>query len=563
MGSLKRIIDIRALAGLLILIAIARVVATYHSTSQGFDEPCHVAAAIELLDKRTYTLDPVHPPLSRIAIGVPLYLAGERFPRWQSNDPRLANYNDVGNGVLYDDGHYLRNLSLARLGEIPFLLICAVGVFVWTRRASGDLAALAAVGLLTTVPTVLAFSGLAYSDVPTACTQSLAIFLFTYWLERPSRKTTAMLGISLGLALATKLTSLIFLLSSFSAILLLRYVALRRQPRPDPVTPRYLRRFSLACILAILVLWATYGFQVGSASKSLGLDPASLPSFQHFPRIVGNAAKWCMEKDCPVPAPAFFRGLAEAWVLNQGAPRAYLFGNIKKGGWPYFFVAALSVKAPIPLLILFIAGVVLVAKKLPTEWATLTPAVAVGAILLATAGVKYNAGLRHVLVVFPLMAPLAGSALATCLSRTQRSFVKVAAAALIAWQLFSTVQASRDPLSYFNESARLYKNKPLLNGCDLDCGQDVFRLRDELSRRHIPRFYAAMWTTADISRMNLPDAEILPPNSPVKGWIAISDRALLEGEVFHKQYPQGSFDWLSAYNPVARVGSTISLYYVP
>jgi hypothetical protein len=72
-----------------------------------------------------------------------------------------------------------------------------------------------------------------------------------------------------------------------------------------------------------------------------------------------------------------------------------------------------------------------------------------------------------------------------------------------------------------------------------------------------------MWTTADISRMNLPDADILPPNGPVKGWIAISDRALLEGEVFHKQYPQGSFDWLSAYTPVARVGSTISLYYVP
>ena len=64
-------------AAALTVIAVLRIVATYNITSQGLDEPCHVAAAMELLDKGTYALDPVHPPLSRIAIGLPLYLAGE------------------------------------------------------------------------------------------------------------------------------------------------------------------------------------------------------------------------------------------------------------------------------------------------------------------------------------------------------------------------------------------------------------------------------------------------------------------------------------------------------
>ena len=72
---------------LLILIAITRILLTYKLTAQGFDEPCHVAAAIEYLDKGTYTLDPDHPPLSRIAIGIPLYLAGERFPHWPTSEP--------------------------------------------------------------------------------------------------------------------------------------------------------------------------------------------------------------------------------------------------------------------------------------------------------------------------------------------------------------------------------------------------------------------------------------------------------------------------------------------
>jgi len=67
-------------AVLFALIAAVRIVSTYSQTAQAFDEICHVAAAIELLDHHTYTLDPVHPPLSRIAIGLPLYLAGERYP---------------------------------------------------------------------------------------------------------------------------------------------------------------------------------------------------------------------------------------------------------------------------------------------------------------------------------------------------------------------------------------------------------------------------------------------------------------------------------------------------
>jgi hypothetical protein len=119
------------------VLAVVRITATYRVTSQGFDEPCHIAAAIEFLDKGTYALDPVDPPLSRIAIGLPLYLAGERFPRWSNDDPRLKNYNEVGNSVLYGGGHYLRNLSLARLGVLPFFVICAALLFAWTRRQYG------------------------------------------------------------------------------------------------------------------------------------------------------------------------------------------------------------------------------------------------------------------------------------------------------------------------------------------------------------------------------------------------------------------------------------------
>src|SRR5438552_9673331 len=116
-----------------ILLALIRIVITYPETSQAFDEPAHISAAVELLDRHTYTLDPVHPPLARLAIGLPLYLAGERYPQLTAEDSAKPNYNVIGNRILYDDGHYVRNLALARSAMLPFLVAASALVFLWTR----------------------------------------------------------------------------------------------------------------------------------------------------------------------------------------------------------------------------------------------------------------------------------------------------------------------------------------------------------------------------------------------------------------------------------------------
>src|SRR5260221_13200172 len=97
---------ITAAAVFLILVAVCRIVATYRATSVAWDEPCHIAAGLEWVAKHTYTLDPIHPPLSRTAIGLPLYLAGERFPSFSDAALRKHDYYEVGTKILYDSGHY-------------------------------------------------------------------------------------------------------------------------------------------------------------------------------------------------------------------------------------------------------------------------------------------------------------------------------------------------------------------------------------------------------------------------------------------------------------------------
>ncbi len=71
----------------LTLLGVSRIVLSYRNRPQGFDEGGHIAAGMELVDKGTYTVDPMHPPLGRGAIGLPLYLAGSVSPSCRPKIP--------------------------------------------------------------------------------------------------------------------------------------------------------------------------------------------------------------------------------------------------------------------------------------------------------------------------------------------------------------------------------------------------------------------------------------------------------------------------------------------
>lgn len=558
----------------LIAIAVVRILLTYRVTSQAFDEPCHVAAAIELLDKGTYTLDPVHPPLSRIAIGIPLYLAGARFPDWPSDDARIHNYNDVGNSILNHGGMYLRNLSLARLAMLPFFALAAVLVFFWTRREFGDFAAVMSVLLLTTLPIFLAFSGLAYTDVPTGCMQFAALFAFTAWLQKPNSRSTLVLGLAGGLALLAKLTSLLFLPAAGLAILLGKLLIERRMQSGKASTQAqavqgdgktgWVRKFGLALIVAVVVVWAGYGFSVGHIQQAMQITPESMPSFQHFPGPVRGLARTMVEKNYLVPVPALMRGVATAWVLNKSAPPAYLLGRVKDGGWWYFFFAGVTFKTPLAFLLFFLVGLWAILKR-PERWQAVAPAAATGGIFFITMFVKYNAGMRHVMVVFPLMAVTTGCGCGYLWSSPERwrMWRRIALVTLLLWQCVSSLRAAPDYIASFNELAGRDPSRVLLGGCDLDCGQDMFRLSRVLGEKHISHLNLAVWSSADMSEMNLPPFEIPPPHQPVTGWIAISRRALRLGDLFHLAYPPDAFSWLNQQQPAGSVGKTILLYYLP
>ena len=66
-----------------------------------------------------------------------------------------------------------------------------------------------------------------------------------------------------------------------------------------------------------------------------------------------------------------------------------------------------------------------------------------------------------------------------------------------------------------------------------------------------------------MQQMGLPSFDILQPAVPVTGWIAISARSQRLGEVLHENHGRDAYSWLEKYQPIARVGQTIRLYYIP
>jgi 4-amino-4-deoxy-L-arabinose transferase-like glycosyltransferase len=564
---LHRSTYVTAAVALLTLLALVRVVQTYPVTAQGFDEPCHVSSGLELLDKGTYNLDPYNTPLARIAIGLPLRLAGVRYPRLLPDNPNSRNYNYVGNQILNESGHYMRNLELARAGILPFLVLSVVVVFLWTRREFGDLAALMSVALFTTLPVILAFSSIAYTDMAAAFAQSAGLFAFATLLDKPSKKAYVWVGFTAGIALLAKFTTLVFLPAGAAFMVICRWLMRSRDLKTQRITTTHsLLQVAVASLVAIAVIWAGYGFSIGHVQESMQLSPQSMPSFQHFPRPLRPIAREIVLSNPPVPAPGLLHGIAAAYAFNKEGQPSYFLGRIKKGGWWYFFAVDLALKTPLSFLFLSIVGFVALAglahKK---QWTSLSPGLSVVAILLATTTVNVYYGIRHVIVLFPLLAIVAGYGASYLwrLEGSRRFWGRALLATLLIGQLFSTIAARHDYIAYFNALAGSDPSKMFVAGCDLDCGQDIIRLSNVLRAKRVSNVTLALWTSADMTRANLPSFTVPEPFHPVTGWFAISLRALRMGELFHSSYPPNAFSWLDRYRPIERVGKTILLYDIP
>jgi 4-amino-4-deoxy-L-arabinose transferase-like glycosyltransferase len=500
------------LALLTIVLGAVRIAATYPAVSMTYDEPAHIAAGMQLLDKGEFTYEPLHPPLARIAAALGPYLAGYRS----------QNGGDMwieGQRLFYGAGHPdYRMLTLARLSILPFFIACLGLVWVWTRSYVGPTEGALAVIALGNLPLFLAHSGLATTDAPFAATFAAAFFAFLLWIERQSTVRGAALGAALGLAVCTKLSALVFLPAACGAVVMHRWLCDGRRWRlvdlfasPGGV---------LAGIAAFLLsVWVVYGCKA---------DP-----FYGVASIAEGV-----------------RELAE--FADSGEPSFFLGALNLHGSWAFFPVLIL-VKSPIPFLAAVAIGTAVSVRFYRRDWRRMAPLLGTAAMIASVIPSAVNMGLRHLLPAFPLLAIVAAVGLGRLLAEPVALYRAAAAGVLLAWQVAEAAAASPAYLSYFNEFA-LGEPQRIVTGSDLDWGQDVERLAAALKQRRVSHISLAVHTSGNLRLHNLPPFEVLYPGRPAAGWIAISEQM--------RAYYCAGYRWLDAYQPVARIGASIRLYHI-
>ncbi|TLZ28603.1 MAG: phospholipid carrier-dependent glycosyltransferase, partial [Gammaproteobacteria bacterium] len=208
----------RLALALIILLACALAAGSWRVYSNTWDEPEHLAAGIELLDRGQYEYDTEHPPLGRVLLALGPYLAGAR-----SFGTPPPNGTQEGIDILYSGGHYWRYLTLARAGVLPFLALLLLATWLWARRLfASQGAALLSVLLLASVPAVLGHAALASLDVAAAATCLLALYALQLWLVSGRLRDAVRFGLAAGLAVGTKFSAVPFIGLALPALALVR-----------------------------------------------------------------------------------------------------------------------------------------------------------------------------------------------------------------------------------------------------------------------------------------------------------------------------------------------------
>ncbi len=531
----------RVVLVLTLLVSLARVISTYKVFSATSDEPAHISAGMEWLQFHDYTYELQHPPLARVAVALGPYLLGLRSEEQRKFTPEnLVVMFDEGYNILYSKGDYDTNLAWARAGTLPFLILLAGVTYAWGRRYFSENAGLLAVVLLLTLPPILGHAGLATLDVGCAATVTFALYEFLRWLDESTHRRAAILGLAVGLAMLTKFSSIPFLAVAIIPVLAWR----ARKTRWT--------QLAIAGGVAFLLIWAGYRFEIKPLEPQYGPHPKIDQALQHIP-LAPRVFEAAM--NTPIPASDFFLGIRDVWRHNDLGHDSFLFGEFRRTGWWYFFPVVLALKTPIGFLLLTLVALGLTLRniqRLPR--AQSLTALFFIAIVLFSMTSRIDAGIRHILSVYPLLALLAANMVVRACQTSPKA--AVASVALVAVALGESVGAHPDYMAHFNLLAGTHPERILCES-DLDWGQDLKRLSNRLRELHADHVSIGYFGSSPLDKAGLPPYRVLGHEDPVPGYVAVSVRFL------NLEYARnGGYSWLRSRKPLERIGRSIDLYYL-
>ena len=581
-GTLDRVPDWGILLAFCALFCF-EVIWTIHQKSATFDEPINLTSGYLSLKAGNDRLIPGCLPLVKLLGAFPLLwvnnLALPQAPRGEGGDQYLQYL--YASLFLYKLNDADRLLFLGRTAVLTLSLLLGVFMFFWTKQLFGRSGAAFALLLYSFEPNVLAHSGLITSDIATSCFMFLTIYGWHQSAQGITWRRGIFTGLALGLAMLTKFTTLVLcpILVFLGAVLALSERALHLRLKGIPSVALNTRRKKLVAVallllsqglLAYAVIWAAYGFRYTSSISPVASYPLpweSLLAGSHFLRALFDWARTAQ-----VLPEAYLYGLTHMMDLS-GKFTSFLMGEVRSGGWWYYFLVTFLIKTPIPLLMI-VAWSVAVQRAFWAEDPVRSVFVAAPPLIyfISISASGWNIGHRHLLPVHPFLFVFV-SALIPWVSRHAK-VAKSGIAALACWYVFCSAWISPHYLAYFNELAGgPDRGGRYLVDSNLDMGQDLKGLKRYMDEHGIRRVWLAYFGQASpdyykISYDYLPSYSIFDPQNvdpgvfqferlpPLRGTVAIS-ATLLHGAYMPKK---GYFEFYRQQKPVAKIGYSIFVY---
>jgi len=551
------------------------------------DELAHIPAAYSYVSQHDYRLNPEHPPLAKDLAALPLLSQKINFPKdhpsWQEG---VNNQWWFGNQFLYKSGNDPDKIIFwARIPMILLLLSLGAFLFHFARKIGGNFLALGVLFLFTFSPTFLAHGRLVTTDVAATFGFLVAILFYLKFLKNPSKLNVILAGIALGVALLLKF-SCILLLPLFVVISLAYIFFFSKKGERFKMFLKYLGLALLVSVIAVLVIWPIYQFNIWNYPVEKQVeDTKYLLNSNPFPTLV-KINVWMAGNKILRPLAHYLLGLMMATQRVAGGNTTYFLGEVSAAGWWYYFPVVYFLKVPLAFHLLTLFALVLMIwgfgknsfsfKKWISDYFTEFSLICFLAIYWFTS-IKgnLNIGVRHIMPVIPFTYILVLRAIQIGYWKMKniscRKYTCLVLIGLFCWYGFSSLSTFPHYLSYFNAIAGGPKNGyKFVVDSNYDWGQDLLRLKNWVEENKIEKIYVDYFGGGDVGyylgdkylswQGTKPSFEF-----PKGNYLAVSATLLQGGRgkaAANFDQPTGYYNWLNSYQPVARAGNSIFIYYI-
>ena len=498
---------------LILVFGLQAVLAMQHLSATS-DEAVHLASGYSYWETRDFRMNPEHPPLAKLIAALPLLVIRPQLDTSTDAWKNSQQYEFGFDFLYHNDADRL--LFWSRLPMVGLAVLGAILTFMWSRDLFGPMAAVLAVGLYAFSPNLLAHGMLITTDVSAGVFTLLTLYLFWKQGERPAWWSSLVTGLALGLAMTSKYSGglLPLLIVGFSCLRVLGHSE-RKQAALAEV-----RTLMIMAAASFFVIEAVYLF---AASPILYFKNAAFVNANHNPTYA-----------------------------------YYLLGQLKEGGWWYYFLIAFIFKATLPTLILIALATTHGLAGFLRRRGEIILLAAIGFHVAIVSAGAHNLGIRYLLPIFPLLFIWA-SRIVT--GYWPNRWGRVLLVMILGWQMWAALSAFPNYIPYFNELAGgAGRGTDILDDSNVDWGQAWKQAGAYVKEKGIDN--ATLYSFSPFDNppyyglpANVPAHQIaarLQSKPPVAGTYIISGHYVARMKAM---YPT----WRS-YQPVDRIGESLWVY---